>query len=332
MRKVDYSPIRELALVAFAAVASGAAGLAAQPPARPHLLLAVSQADNKLAVFKVEGQAMNPVASIPIGNGAREVCVAADGRRAYVSNDKDNSVTVVDLESLQATATILLPGLVRPDGCGTSPDSKKVYVTVMDSEAVAVIAADTNRVMKTVKVGKEPRRILFTPDHRRIFVTSEGSDEITILDPTTDTVTGSMKSGGHAPRTLLFLPDKKTMLATNVDDDTVSFIKPDTKEVTLTIGAGGSPQRIEIARDGAWAFVLSVLEAKISIIDLKGDHIRAKKFVPIAPQPWGMAMNDEGTLLFVGSSKDGTVTAYDPTTWEAVAKVSVNRPMGIAYR
>ena len=45
-----------------------------------------------------------------------------------------------------------------------------------------------------------------------------------------------------------------------------------------------------------------------------------------------MAMNDEGTLLFVGSSQDNSVTAYDPASWAPVAKVNVARPMGIAYR
>ena len=175
--------------------------------------------------------------------------------------------------------------------------------------------------------------LVVTTDKRRIFVSSEVSDEITIIDPATDKVVDRMKSGGHGPRTMLYLPDKKTMLITNVDDDTVSFIKLDTKEIHLTIGAGGSPQRLGLSRDGAWAFVLSVLEEKISIIDLKSAHIRAKKFVTVGHQPWGMSMNDDGSVVFVGSAKDGTVTAYDTSSWEVVAKVSnLNRPMGIAFR
>lgn len=326
MRKKFFFPMAALAAVLLTAVLHG------QPAARDHLLLVISQTDNTLTAFSVGAKSLTSVATIPIGQGAREVCVAADGRRAYVSNDKDNSVTVVDLGTLEVTATIPLAGLLRPDGCATSPDSNKLYVTALDSESVAVIAADSNRIVATIKVGKEPRRVIFTPDRRRIFVSSEVSDEITIIDPATDKVVDRMKSGGHGPRTMVYLPDHNTMLVTNVDDDTVSFIKTGTKEVDLTIGAGGSPQRIELSRDGASAFVLSVLESKISIIDLKGEHIRAKKFVPVGRGPWGMAMNEDGTLLFVGSSQDNTVTAYDPSSWAIVAKVNVTRPMGIAYR
>ena len=112
-------------------------------------------------------------------------------------------------------------------------------------------------------------------------MSSEVSDEITIIDPATDKVVDRMKSGGHGPRTMVYLPDRATMLVTNVDDDTVSFIKTATKEVDLTIGAGGSPQRIELSRDGAWAFVLSVLEEKISIIDLKGEHISKRQEIRV---------------------------------------------------
>ena len=132
MRTKSLVPIAVLATAWLAAAAH------AQPAARDHLLLVISQTDNTLTAYTVGATSLTPAAIIPVGHGAREVCVAADGRRAYVSNDKDNTVTVVDLGTLKVTATIALAGLLRPDGCATSPDSKKVYVTALDSEAVGV--------------------------------------------------------------------------------------------------------------------------------------------------------------------------------------------------
>ncbi|MGI8745527.1 MAG: beta-propeller fold lactonase family protein [Bryobacteraceae bacterium] len=296
------------------------------------LLLAAAQGDNALAIFKLYGNTLNPVAKVPVGNGVREICVSADGLRAYVSNDKDNTITVVDIDAAKALATIAPPGIKRLDGCATSPDSKKLYVAALELDEVVVISTETNQVLKHVKAGKEPRRVLFSPDARRIYVSSEVSDEITILNAATDTVVDKLKAGGHGPRTMIFLPDQKTMLNTNVDDDTVSFTKVATKDVYLTIGAGGSPQRLALSDDGKSAFVLSVLEEKISIIDMKGEHIRAKKFVPVGHQPWGMAMSKDKKLLFVGNSKDNTIVTYDAGSMAIVGKVTVNRPMGIAFR
>jgi YVTN family beta-propeller protein len=308
-----------------------ASALHAQAPS-DHLLLAVSQGDSALAIFKVADRTLTPVKTLPIGKTAREVCVAADGKRAYVTNDNDNTVTVVDLATLATTATFALPTIKRADGCTTSPDSRKLYVTGMESENFVVLAADSGKVLKDLPVKDEPRRVAFSPDGKVYYVSAEESENIMVFDAATDSPLGSLKSGGHGPRTMMFLPDKSTMLATNVDDDTLSFIKPATKEVTLTIGAGGSPQRLALSPDGQSAYVMSVLEHKISVVDLKGPHIRARKFVTVGEAPWGMVGSDDRSLLFVGSSKENTITVYDGATLEKGASVSVKRPMGLAYR
>jgi YVTN family beta-propeller protein len=336
-------------LFAWIAVWAVAQPLAAQPPGRDHLLLAVSQTDKQLAIFKLDGRTLNPVKTVAIGGGAREVCVAADGRRAYVSNGADHTITVVDLDAPAAIATVTPPGVKRPDGCATSPDSKKLYVAAMDSKAVVVLSTATHQVLKQVEVGEEPRRILFSPDGRRIYVSCEGAEALTVLDAATDAVVDELKVGGHGPRAMVFLPDKATLLNANTEDDTISFTKVPTKDVFLTIGAGVAPQRLELTRDGNFAYVLSAGESKVSKVDLRGipamvrkgspveqgeadGHVRAKWFTPVGAQPWGMAISDDGALLFVSSSKENTVAAYDTATMEVVAKVTLNRPMGVAFR
>jgi DNA-binding beta-propeller fold protein YncE len=60
--------------------------------------------------------------------------------------------------------------------------------------------------------------------------------------------------------------------------------------------------------------------------------VRTKWFTPVGAQPWGMAMSADGALLFVASSEDNTAVAYDTRSMESVAKVTVNRPMGLALR
>lgn len=299
-------------------------------PSRDHVLLVVSP--QTLHIFKANGSTLTPAATVPIGTRDREVCISADGDRAYATNDAEGTVTVVDLKKLAGIGTIDLAGLKRPDGCATSPDSKKLYVAVMEANAVAVISLETNKVIKQVKVGDEPRRILFTPDHRQIFVSSEDGNEISILDAATDEVTSTMKSGGQGPRTMLILPDNQTMLVTNVNDDTLSFFKIPYDHPYMTIGAGGSPQRIALSPDGQSAYVLAVLEQKISIIDLKGPHVRAKKFAPVGKAPWGMDISDDHRVLFVGNTGDDTVVAYDTATMQPVATVTVKSPRGLAYR
>src|SRR3954471_20572206 len=88
----------------------------AQITAADALLLVVHRESKELAIFKADGPKLTPVKKIPVGNAAREVYVSPDGRRAYVSNGKDKSITVVDLANLDTIATIKDPLLDSPDG------------------------------------------------------------------------------------------------------------------------------------------------------------------------------------------------------------------------
>ena len=117
-------------------------------PARNNLLLVVNRAPKVLSVFKADGANLTLLKKIGIGEGAREICVSADGRRAYVSVAKDNVVAVVDLEKLEVVATIKDPLLDGPDGGRLSSDSKTVYITSAFKNAVAVIDAETYKVVK----------------------------------------------------------------------------------------------------------------------------------------------------------------------------------------
>src|SRR5437868_5351750 len=64
---------------------------------------------------------------LPIGKGANEVCISPSGKRAYVSNRGETSVTVLDLENLSVAATITDPEMKNPDGCIVSADGSKLY-------------------------------------------------------------------------------------------------------------------------------------------------------------------------------------------------------------
>lgn len=316
----------------------------AQSTPRDQLLLAVGQTDSTLSLIKVEGRTLTPLTVIPVGKGPRELCLSPDGNRAYVSNDPESTVTVIDLVAQKVVTTISLPAMKRPDGCAVSPDGKKLYVAGMESGNVAIVSAVTNQLQKMIDVGKEPRRFVFTPDGRQVYVTSEDAKTIRVMDVASDKIVDSFESGGQGPRILVPLPDQKTLLVANVDDDSASFIDIATKKINLTIGVGGSPQRLEISRDGAWAYVLSVIEQKVSVIDLKGQHVRAKKFVTVGRGPYGMAMSEDGSLLFVTSGGNNEIAAYDTSAINAlplntalaqvpaVAKVTLRRPMGLAIR
>lgn len=298
---------------------------------RDRFVLAVAQGDSTLAVIKVDGHVLTVAAHVPIGKGARELCVAPDGARAYVSNTTDNTVSIVELSDKPTASLLTLSDLKGPDGCAVSPDGKKLYLTAIDSSVVAVLSTDTRKILKTIPVDRTPRRVLFAPDGRRIYIGHDQASTIDVIDAATDTVVDTIVLG-NGPRGMVFLADGKTLIATNTADDTLWFVDTATKKPVRILGAGGAPQGVVLSRDRDRAFVLARLEEKISIFNLTAPNPRATTFAPTGHVPWGMTISDDGALLFVANTKDNEVAAYDTTSMKVVAKVPANAPQGLAFR
>ena len=66
----------------------------------------------------------------------------------FVSNEKDNTVTVVDGDTLEVIKTIRTAS--RPRGIIASPDGKEVYVACGDGDIIDVIDTKKLEVMRTL--------------------------------------------------------------------------------------------------------------------------------------------------------------------------------------
>ena len=107
-----------------------------------------------------------------------------------------------------------------PWGVAIAPDKSKIFVSTAGSQSVTVI--DVPRLLDTVKarkhsfandlsasadyvaaripVGHNPRGVLLAPDGKRLYVANRLSDNISVIDTSTDTLVSTIDLGG--PRTV----------------------------------------------------------------------------------------------------------------------------------
>src|SRR5688500_14734551 len=102
---------------------------------------------------------MGSAASLPRGvrrGGPRRGrgCGLAQGYAVYVSNEKDNTITVLDSEKLAVTATWKVGR--RPRGITTSLDGKWLYVCASDDHRIDVIDTATGKTVRSLKSGPDP--------------------------------------------------------------------------------------------------------------------------------------------------------------------------------
>src|SRR6478752_3326741 len=76
----------------------------------------------------------------------------------YVSNEKDNTVTVVDSKTMEVVRTIDVGQ--RPRGITISHDGKQLYVCTSDDDIVKIIDTTTFEIIGTLPSGPDPE--LFT--------------------------------------------------------------------------------------------------------------------------------------------------------------------------
>ena len=89
------------------------------------------------------------------------MAITPDGKRVYVANHGDGTVSVITT----ATGAVSAPITVgkRPDGVAMTPDGKHAYVANFDDGTVSVITTATGAVSAPVKVGTGPPHVAVCP-------------------------------------------------------------------------------------------------------------------------------------------------------------------------
>ena len=114
------------------------------------------------------------------------------GSYAYISNNRDNTVSVIDTTTDTVVATI--PVGLAPYGVVTNPTGTKVYITNQNSSTVSVVDRKSNIVTKNITVGKNPAGIAITPSGTKVYVTNFDDGTVSVINTTTDTVTDTIKN------------------------------------------------------------------------------------------------------------------------------------------
>jgi YVTN family beta-propeller protein len=88
-----------------------------------------------------------------LGLLAASLATPASAFMAYVSNEKDNTVTVVDTTTMQVVKTIKTGQRPR---ITISHDGKFVYLCASDDDAIEIIDTATSEIVGTLPSGPDP--------------------------------------------------------------------------------------------------------------------------------------------------------------------------------
>src|SRR3982074_867260 len=99
---------------------------------------------------------------------------------AYVSNEKSNTVSVIDTDKWAVIKTIKVGQ--RPRGIEFTKDGKFVLVAVGDDDTIQMIDTATQQVADTLPSGPDPELFIQDKAGKILYVANENDNTVTVID------------------------------------------------------------------------------------------------------------------------------------------------------
>jgi len=131
------------------------------------------------------------IATIPDTKGVHGIAIANDLNKAFISNGKDNSITVINLKTFELIEKVKING-VNPDAILYDTFSSKVFIYNGKSNDATVLDANTNQVVKTIAFGGKPE-FSVTNNKGLVYVNIEDKNEIKVINTATLEVANTWK-------------------------------------------------------------------------------------------------------------------------------------------
>ena len=134
------------------------------------------------------------VTPIPVGKGPEGFDVSPDGKEVWAANSGDGTVSIIDVASKKAVASIDLK-TKRTNRLKFTPDGKLVLISDDGGGEVIVLDAAARKERKRIKVGKGPEGTLIQPDGAKAYVALSGDNAVAVIDLKTLEVTNKIATG-----------------------------------------------------------------------------------------------------------------------------------------
>ena len=250
--------------------------------------------------------------------------------RLLVAQKGLGSLGIVDPAAGKLTASVTEGGITGHE-VAASPDGRLAYVPIYGNSGVGkpgtnghemvVIDIAAGKVVGNVDFGHEvrPHLPVFGPKNGLLYVTTELDKTVTIIDPKTLKIVGSIPTGQPESHMLAISHDGRLGYTANVGPGTVSVLDMAARKTLKVIPISGSTQRISISTDDKWVFTADQKQPRIAVIDTSTDTVA--KWVPLDGLGYGSTPTPDGRWLLMTVPSANKISVVDLKTMQVVQSV-----------
>ncbi|WP_346432992.1 PQQ-dependent catabolism-associated beta-propeller protein [Breoghania sp.] len=237
----------------------------------------------------------------------------------FVSNEKGNSITVIDAKTREVTATI--PVGERPRDIALSPDGKTLYICASDEDHIEILDTESLEVTGTLPSGPDPELMTIAPDGSHLYAANKDDNLVTAIDLATGDAVAEVQLGVE-PEGMGVSPDGRTIVNTSETTNMAHFIDADSFEITANVLVDQRPRFAQYTDDRAEVWVSAEIGGTVAVIDAETKEIKKKisfsvpGLQPEAIQPVGIRITKDRSKAFVALGPANRVAVINAQTLE----------------
>lgn len=256
----------------------------------------------------------------------------AQQARLLVAQKGDRSLAIVDAAAGKVIADVAEGGITGHE-VAASPDGRLAFVPIYgnsgvgkpgtDGQKIAVIDIAAHKVVGDIEFSHRirPHCPVFGPKDGLLYVTTELEQAVTVIDPKTLKIVGSIPTGQPESHMLAISHDGLRGYTANVGPGTVSVLDMKGRKTLAIIHVSGNTQRISVSMDNRWVFTADQTRPRMAVIDTSTDKV--SRWIPIDDIGYGATPTLDGNWLLVAIPDKNAVDVIDLRTMKLARSVAV---------
>jgi YVTN family beta-propeller protein len=227
------------------------------------------------------------VGTVDFGKGVRPHCAVFGPRNGllYVTTELDNSVTVIDPQTLKVVG-VVPTGQPESHMLAITRDGRRGYTSNVGSGTVSVLDLEARKTLAVIPVTAMAQRIALSVDDRWVFTSDQAKPRLAVIDTATNAVKTWVPLPGVGYGTAP-TPDGKWLVVAMPRINQVGVLDLEIMQVARTFAVPKAPQEVLIRPDGMAAYVSCDASHQVAVIDLK--NWKVEKLIDAGPGADGLA-------------------------------------------
>lgn len=251
-----------------------------------------------------------------------QLAIAQHTGRVFVTNERSNTVSVINGKTHQIEATIEIGK--RPRGIGISPDGSEVYVAISQENKIAVFDPVSLKILRKFNAGDDPEAFSVHPNGN-IYISNEDSAKATVINPKNGKVITEI-SVGLEPEGVAISPDGKRVIITSESTNMLHIVAVPEHKIVSNILVGARPRAATFTHDGKFAYATAEIGGEVIKVNIATGKIEQRiSLGDDKAKPKDILISKDGSKLYVAGGRLNQVMVLDADTLALIKGIPVGK-------